>query len=115
MSTENAFEQKKKKPGSKFNLRLALIGLRTTGPRIKRNHSDFKKYTLTEKLSFKHPTGLVKDGSKTLRELNVTNGVKMMVVGSTMNDVMKVTPPPPGALKEEKIASGTSRTMWDKR
>ena len=30
----------------------------------------------------------------------------MMVVGSTMNDVMKVTPPPPGALKEEKIASG---------
>ena len=53
-----------------------------------------------------YPAGLVKDGSKTLRELNVTNGVKMMVVGSTMNDVMKVTPPPPGALKEEKIASG---------
>ena len=50
--------------------------------------------------------GLVKDGSKTLRELNVTNGVKMMVVGSTMNDVMKVTPPPPGALKEEKTTLG---------
>lgn len=50
--------------------------------------------------------GLVKDGSKTLRELNVTNGVKMMVVGSTINDVMKVTPPPPGALKEEKTVSG---------
>lgn len=30
----------------------------------------------------------------------------MMVVGSTINDVMKVTPPPPGALKDEK--SGTS-------
>jgi len=29
---ENAFEQKKKKPGIKFNPRLALIGLRTTGP-----------------------------------------------------------------------------------
>ena len=28
---ENAFEQKKKKPRSKFNARLALIGLRTTG------------------------------------------------------------------------------------
>ncbi|KAM7433824.1 Ubiquitin domain-containing protein ubfd1 [Porites harrisoni] len=59
-----------------------------------------------QKLMYK---GLVKDGSKTLRELNVTNGVKMMVVGSTMNDVMKVTPPPPGALKEEKIASASSK------
>ena len=29
---ENAFEQKKKKPGLKFNPALALIGLRTTGP-----------------------------------------------------------------------------------
>ena len=30
---ENTFEQKKKKPGLKFNPGLALIGLRTTGPR----------------------------------------------------------------------------------
>ena len=29
---EDAFELKEKKPGLKFNLRLALIGLRTTGP-----------------------------------------------------------------------------------
>ena len=29
---ENAFEQKKKKPGLKFNPGLELIGLRTTGP-----------------------------------------------------------------------------------
>ena len=49
--------------------------------------------------------GLVKDGSKTLRDLHVTKGAKMMVVGSTINDVLKVTPPPPSALKEEK-ASG---------
>lgn len=35
-----------------------------------------------------------------------------MVVGSTINDVMKVTPPPPGALKEEKTTSG--REGWDK-
>ena len=34
----------------------------------------------------------------------------MMVVGSTMNDVMKVTPPPPGALKEEKTVTG--RVGW---
>ena len=30
---ENSFEQKKKKPGLKFKPGLALIGLRTTGPR----------------------------------------------------------------------------------
>ena len=53
-----------------------------------------------------HLSGLVKDATKTLRELNVANGVKMMVVGSTITDVMKVTPPPPGALKEEKTVSG---------
>ena len=29
---ENAFEQKKKKPGLTFNLGLALTSLRTTGP-----------------------------------------------------------------------------------
>lgn len=34
----------------------------------------------------------------------------MMVVGSTMDDVMKVTPPPPGALKEEKTTTG--RVGW---
>ena len=37
----------------------------------------------------------------------------MMVVGSTINDVMKVTPPPPGALKEDKTTSG--RVGWDGR
>ena len=34
MIRENAFKQKKKKPGLKFNPGLALIGLWTTGPRI---------------------------------------------------------------------------------
>ena len=29
---ENAFEEKKKKPGIKFNPRLVLIGVHTTGP-----------------------------------------------------------------------------------
>jgi len=33
---ENAFEQKNKKQGLKFNLGLALIGLRTTGPNVKK-------------------------------------------------------------------------------
>ena len=31
---ENAFEQKKKKPGLKFNPGLVVIGLRTTVPRV---------------------------------------------------------------------------------
>ena len=31
---ENAFDEKKKRPGLKFNPGLALIGLRTTGPWI---------------------------------------------------------------------------------
>ena len=32
----------------------------------------------------------------------------MMVVGSTLKDVETVTPPPPGALKEDKSAAGLS-------
>lgn len=36
---ENAFEQKKKKPGLKFNPGLVRIGLRTTGPwNLKENY-----------------------------------------------------------------------------
>ena len=34
MMRENAFEQKKKKPGLKFSPELALIGFQTTGPRF---------------------------------------------------------------------------------
>ena len=34
MMRENAFEQKKKKPGLIFSPELALIGFRTTGPRF---------------------------------------------------------------------------------
>ena len=36
----------------------------------------------------------------------------MMVVGSTINDVMKVTPPPPGALKDDKSGNSGGVT-WD--
>ncbi|XP_022091440.1 ubiquitin domain-containing protein UBFD1-like [Acanthaster planci] len=43
--------------------------------------------------------GLMKD-DKTLRELNVSKGVKLMLIGSTMNDVMEVNKPvPKGATK----------------
>ena len=49
--------------------------------------------------------GLVKD-DKTLRELHVTSGAKMMVVGSTLGDVITVQAPAPGELKEEPKAEG---------
>ena len=40
---QNTFEQKKKKPGLKFNPVLALIGLQTTGPRVKEEESSLSK------------------------------------------------------------------------
>lgn len=49
--------------------------------------------------------GLVKD-DKTLRELNVTPGAKMMVVGSTLGDVITVQAPSAEELKEEPQPEG---------
>ena len=40
---ENAFEQKKKKPGLRFNPGLALINLRTTGPKKRKKKGELKK------------------------------------------------------------------------
>lgn len=54
---------------------------------------------------FLHAPGLVKD-EKTLRELSVTSGAKMMVVGSTLSDVITVQAPSPGELKEEPQVEG---------
>ncbi|ELT92155.1 hypothetical protein CAPTEDRAFT_182879 [Capitella teleta] len=48
--------------------------------------------------------GLMPDG-KTLREKSVTAGCKMMVVGSTVSDVMSVSAPDPKQLKEEEKAA----------
>lgn len=38
----------------------------------------------------------------TLREQKVTSGSKIMLVGSTVSDVMSVTAPDPKVLKEEE-------------
>jgi len=47
--------------------------------------------------------GLMKDDTKTLRELGVKDGVKIMLVGSSIEDVMSTaTAPPPTEVKEEK-------------
>lgn len=46
--------------------------------------------------------GLLKD-DKTLREAKISNGTKMMVVGSTVDDVLTIQPPPPNELKSKKV------------
>ena len=48
--------------------------------------------------------GLVKD-DKTLRELKVTAGAKMMLVGSTINDVITVQPPSADEVKKLRAES----------
>ena len=49
--------------------------------------------------------GLMKD-DQTLRDHKVGEGCKMMVVGSTLTDVMAVMPPPSTAEKESKHTEG---------
>lgn len=61
----------------------------------------------TQKLMYK---GLVKDDQKTLKELNVTNHAKMMVIGSTVKDIMTVTLPPSAkSLKEDTSDSASTK------
>ena len=62
--------------------------------------------------------GLLKD-EKTLREAKITNGTKMMVVGSTLNDVLTIQPPNPKEIKSKKVEQTgregfkmTSTTTW---
>ena len=55
-----------------------------------------------QKLMFK---GLMKD-DKTLRELKVNNGAKLMLVGSTITDVLEVTKPVPKTAAQEKEEKG---------
>jgi hypothetical protein len=40
------------------------------------------------------PPGAVKDDSATLRSVGITQGAKVMLIGSTINDVMKVNMAP---------------------
>lgn len=53
--------------------------------------------------------GLVKD-DKTLRELKVTAGAKMMLVGSTINDVITVQPPSADEVKKLRAESADPPT-----
>ncbi|KAL4239848.1 Ubiquitin domain-containing protein ubfd1 [Mactra antiquata] len=58
-----------------------------------------------QKIMFK---GLAKDQS-TLKDLKVTNGAKVMVVGSTMNDVLQVTNTPTAKELQEEEKAATSK------
>ena len=50
--------------------------------------------------------GLMKD-DKTLRDLKVTKGVKLMLIGSTINDVLEVNKPVAKGTTKEKDEAGT--------
>ena len=52
--------------------------------------------------------GLAKDES-TLKDLKVTTGAKVMVVGSTLNDVLSISKPTQKELKETTSAASTSK------
>lgn len=58
-----------------------------------------------QKIMFK---GLAKDES-TLKDLKVTKGAKIMVVGSTLNDVLSVTKPSPQELQETAKATAAAK------
>ncbi|XP_041363945.1 ubiquitin domain-containing protein UBFD1-like isoform X2 [Gigantopelta aegis] len=64
-----------------------------------------------QKLMFK---GLVKD-HQTLRELKVTKGAKVMVVGSTLTDVLSVSAPSKQELQEEAKLSEPAKEMLCKQ
>ena len=52
--------------------------------------------------------GLLKD-EKTLTEAKVSNGIKMMVVGSTVDDVLTIQPPSTKELKTKKVEQTGNR------
>lgn len=61
-------------------------------------------------INFLYP-GLAKDES-TLRDLKVTKAAKIMVVGSTMNDVLQVTnTPSQKELQEEEKAASSKEPL----
>jgi len=65
-----------------------------------------------QKLMYK---GLVKDDAKTLRELGIKDGVKLMLVGSTINEVMAASVAPTEAqVAEMKEAEESKEVLSEK-
>ena len=46
--------------------------------------------------------GILKD-ELTLKEAKVTGGIKMMIIGSTINDVIAVQAPDPSEMKQSQV------------
>ena len=46
--------------------------------------------------------GILKD-DLTLKEAKVTGGIKMMIIGSTINDVIAVQAPDPSEMKQSQV------------
>uniref|UniRef100_A0A8V5FMX6 Uncharacterized protein n=1 Tax=Melopsittacus undulatus TaxID=13146 RepID=A0A8V5FMX6_MELUD len=81
---------------NKYDVRFALD---STGAELKQKiHSLTGLPPAMQKVMFK---GLLPE-EKTLREIKVTNGAKIMVVGSTINDVLAVNTPKEAAQQEVK-------------
>ncbi|XP_062508350.1 ubiquitin domain-containing protein UBFD1-like isoform X2 [Corticium candelabrum] len=59
--------------------------------------------------------GAVKDDSKTLRDIRVMNGAKMMIVGSTVTDVMTLAAPLPASDKQKEEESGPTKEPFSKQ
>jgi len=57
--------------------------------------------------------GLLKDDSKTLKELNITNGSKMMLIGSTISEVMSAQAPPPQERTDSKEEEAKKEPLSD--
>jgi len=54
---------------------------------------------------------MLKDDS-TLRDIKLTKGAKMMVIGSTIQDVLTVAPPLPEATKPSAKSSGLKHGLF---
>lgn len=46
---------------------------------------------------------MLKDDNKTMQELGIKEGTKIMLIGSTLNDIMTASAPPPQQQGESKI------------
>ena len=70
-------------------------------------YHEFIAYVCIQKFIFStFIKGLVKDDSKTLEEIKLTSGAKVMVVGSTIKDIEKVKTPTTQELRAEAKAEG---------
>lgn len=59
-------------------------------------------------------SGLARD-ELTLRELKIVKGAKLMVVGSTLNDVLSVSAPSPKEIQAEKASSKATKEPLSER